>query len=268
MKRVIGIHSLVNSVAIFFRRHSSFLASATFMIIFILVIVSGCSEDGAEANLTGKGGSLARFATSPTHLYAVDNEELHVYQFMDGGAISRVNKVSLGPGVETIAAMGDRLYIGTNEAMIILDISSPSNPILMSQHSHFVGCDPVVVQDTLAFVTLRTTSCRPSSVNILEVVDVKDVRQPLLVSSYALESPYGLGIDGDLLFVCEGENGLKVFNVTDPKNLQLLKDYQDVDAYDVITKSGLLVLTGKNGIIQYDYTDRNNIRKLSTIAIQ
>ncbi|MGC3944062.1 MAG: hypothetical protein QM762_05970 [Chryseolinea sp.] len=237
-------------------------------ILFVLMNLSSCSEDAGEASLTGKGGSLARFAVSSTHLYAVDNDELHVYQFMEGGSIALVNSNLLGPGVETIAAMNDKLYIGTNQAMLVYDLSSPSNPLYLSQYSHFVGCDPVVVQDTLAFVTLRTTSCRPSAVNTLDVVDIKNSQQPTLVSTYALESPYGLGVDGDLLFVCEGENGLKVFDVSNPRNLMLVRNYPDVDAYDVIPRSGILVLTGKNGIVQYDYSDKNNIRQLSTITIQ
>lgn len=251
-------------------RHSGrlWVINHSIIILLMMLLASACSEDGSEASLTGKGGSLARFAVSSTHLYAVDNTELHVYQFIEGGVISLVNSVTIGTGVETIVTVDDKLYIGTNQSMMIYDISSPSNPAFVSEYIHFVGCDPVVVQDTLAFVTLRTTSCRPSSVNTLDVLDIKNTLAPAVISTYTLESPYGLGIDGNLLFVCEGENGLKVFDISNPRNLTLLKHYRNVDAYDVIPRSGILVLTGKNGILQYDYSDRNNIQQLSTIVIQ
>lgn len=242
----------------------------TAVTLCLLLIAAGCaSEDGSPSSgLSGKGGSLARFAVTSTHLYAVDNDELHVYQFMENGSVSLVNSVDLGPGIETIATLDTRLYIGTNQAMLIYDISSPANPLHLSQFRHFIGCDPVVVQDTLAFVTLRTTGCRPGVANTLDIVNIKVPAQPVLVASYGLQSPYGLGVDGDLLFVCEGENGMKIFDISNPHNLTVLRDYRDVDAYDVIPNGGILVLTGKHGIVQYDYSDHSNIRQLSAINIQ
>lgn len=243
---------------------------ATSMGGLLILLASQCAENDAASmgNLSGRGGSLARFAITPTHLYTVDHNNLKVYQFEDNGAVTLVNNVELGPGTETITTRGTELYIGTTQAMLVYDISVPERPLMLSEYNHFVGCDPVVVQDTLAFVTLRTSGCRPSTENTLDIVNIKNPTQPTLVASYNLESPYGLGVDGELLFVCEGENGMKVFNVRDPFNPVMLRNYQDVDAYDVITNQGVLVLTGKQGIVQYDYSDYNNIYQLSTISIQ
>lgn len=239
------------------------------LLVCVMLITSQCADNelASTSGLTGRGGSLARFAVTSTHLYAVDNTTLHVYKFELNGSTTLVNSVDLGGGVETIAARGTQLFIGTNQAMIIYDISSADIPQYLSQYNHFAGCDPVVVQDTLAFVTLRTTGCRPSSVNTLDIINIKVPTQPSVVASYGLQSPYGLGIDGELLFVCEGENGLKIFNVSDPHNPQVVKNY-DVDAFDVIPNKGILLLTGKHGIVQYDYSDQQNIKELSTISIQ
>lgn len=235
----------------------------------LLAVLSACGDDvGGRSAGQGRAGSLARFAVTASHLYAVDDDELLVYQLYDGGQIGYYGSVSLGMGVETITTRDTLLYIGTNRAMMIYDISKPSTPAFVSQFDHFVGCDPVVVQDTLAYVTLRTTGCRQVTANTIDIVNIKDPRKPLLVVTHGLQSPYGLGVDGELLFVCEGVNGLKVFNVSDPFDLKLVKAYPDVDAYDVIPNHGLLVLTGKTGVVQYDYTDHNNITELSTIGIQ
>lgn len=247
-------------------KHSSLLVLS----LAIGAMLSGC-EDGDSArsgNLSGKGGSLARFAVNATHLYAVDNTALKVYQFESGGAIREVNSIKLGAGVETITTRDSWLYIGTNRAMFIYDISDPASPSFVSEYNHFVGCDPVVVQDTLAFVTLRTTGCRPASWNTLDVINIKDPKTPEVINSMGLSMPYGLGIDGKLLFVCEGVYGLNVYDVSDPFDLKLLKNYPDVIAYDVIPNHGTLVVTGSNGVFQYDYTDYNNITHLSTISIQ
>lgn len=244
----------------------------TLLVIFGLVAALNFScDDGSNgdgAALTGKSGSLARFAITDTHLYAVDDQQLNVYQILQDGALGKINVITIGSGVETIFARGNELFIGTTSAMLTYDITNPSAPVLLSIYSHFVACDPVVVQDTLAFVTIRSNNCRNASVNQLDILNIKNLSQPVVLSSYNLDSPYGLGVDGNLLFVCEGDFGLKVLNVSNPRNATLIKQYSGINAYDVIPNDGILILTGSDGIMQYDYSDESNITKLSTIPVQ
>lgn len=239
----------------------------SFLLLISAIIVISCDDPGAPSTLIGRGGSLARFALTPTHLYSVDDEYLNVYQIMDNGSLEKVNSASVGPGVETIFARDQWLYIGTNSAMITYNISTPANPLYVSAYEHFVACDPVVVQDTLAYVTIRTTNCRNASTNTLDIINIKNPELPTLVSNYILESPYGLGVDENLLFVCEGDNGLKIFDVSNPFNAVLLRNYSDVNAYDVIPNEGILILTGRDGIVQYDYSDQSSIKQLSVISV-
>ena len=247
---------------------------STRILFIVCIMVAGlaavsCQDgDGTTADgLTGKGGSTARFAVTATHLFAVEDDALKVYQIMGNGALEKINAIELNPGVETIFVRDHWLYLGTVDAMITYDIATPASPLYVSSYSHFVACDPVVVQDTLAFVTLRTASCRPSNTNQLDIINIKNPEQPVMVSSYSLNSPYGLGVDGDLLFVCEGESGLTVLNVKDPMNIKLIKRYDENDAYDVIPNDGTLIMTGKDGVAQYDYTDPDAIKKLSLIPV-
>jgi hypothetical protein len=237
------------------------------LLIGATIAISCDDSDAPGGDLIGKSGSLARFALTPTHLYSVDDEYLNVYQIMDNGSLEKVNSASLGPGVETIFTREHWLYIGTNSAMLTYDIINPASPVYVSQYSHFVACDPVVVQDTLAYVTIRTANCRGANLNTLDIIDIKNPENPTLLSNYTLESPYGLGVDDNLLFICEGDNGLKVFDVSDPFNAVLVKNYKDVNAYDVIPNEGILILTGKHGIVQYDYSDQSAIRQLSIISV-
>jgi hypothetical protein len=242
--------------------------------LLLLLCVAGVaiscddSEGTPGTDLIGKSGSLARFALTATHLFAVDDESLNVYQIMEDGSLEKVNTADLGSGVETIFTKDHWLYIGTNSAMVTYDIINPASPVYVSAYSHFVACDPVVVQDTLAFVTMRTTECRTTNFNALDIINIKDPQSPRLVSQYVLDSPYGLGVDDNLLFVCEGEMGLKIFDVSNPFNAMLVKSYKDVNAFDVIPNEGVLILTGQDGIMQYDYSDQNAIRKISTISVQ
>jgi hypothetical protein len=82
-------------------------------------------------------------------------------------------------------------------------------------------------------------------------------------------NPHGLGIDGDLLFICDGNAGLKVYNKTDPMAIlsNQLAHFADFNTYDVIPYNGVLMLIGSGGIYQYDYSDPTNLTLLSQIPI-
>jgi hypothetical protein len=79
--------------------------------------------------------------------------------------------------------------------------------------------------------------------------------------------PLGLGIDGSVLFICEGDFGLKVYDATDPKAItsNKLSEIKGISPTDVIPLNNLLIVTAKDGVYQYDYSDPNNLVLLSKV---
>jgi hypothetical protein len=88
-----------------------------------------------------------------------------------------------------------------------------------------------------------------------------------MVNFYEMKNPHGLGIDNGKLFVSEGEFGLKIMDATNPLDIKLLRHIEDIETYDVIPFNNVLMVTGDEGIIQYDYSDINDLKKLSTIPV-
>ena len=82
-----------------------------------------------------------------------------------------------------------------------------------------------------------------------------------------MTSPYGLGLDGNILFVTEGDDGLKIFDIKDVSKIDqnLLQHMTGFNAYDVIPLNGTLILTGNDGLYQFDYTNLDEIKLLSLI---
>jgi hypothetical protein len=161
------------------------------------------------------------------------------------------------------------MFIGTTTGMIIFDLSIPLSPQQNNFFTHANSCDPVIVDDTLAYITLRTGTTCGGSTNVLSVVNIKNIDSPKLVMTYSMTNPHGLGKDDDLLFICDGSAGLKIFDAADPKTItsHLIKAYSDIHAYDVIPFNGILILIGDDGLYQYDYSDIMNISLLSSIVI-
>jgi hypothetical protein len=89
----------------------------------------------------------------------------------------------------------------------------------------------------------------------------------VLIKSYAMQEPYGLGIDGSTLFLCDGAAGLKIYDVTDDESIILIKHFPDNETFDVILGAGLALVIGPGGLRQYDYSNVGDIRLLSTISI-
>ena len=161
--------------------------------------------------------------------------------------------------------------MGTQTGMLIYDISNPSAPRYVSMYEHVQACDPVVVQGNYAYVTIRSgTSCRNTlNIDQLEVINVSNPAQPFQANQYQLKNPYGLGIDDDLLFVCDGNAGLKVFDITfTPDRIQLLHEFKDIKAKDVIPFNGLLLLIAEEGFYQYKYQPSGQMELLSFIKVE
>jgi hypothetical protein len=241
------------------------------LLLIFPAFIYACQADSVAAGATastGKGGSTARFTIAKNYLYIVDNQSLKVFNILDAANPTFIKKVSLNTVVETIFPFNNHLLIGTQNGMYVFSISTPENPQFVSIYSHIVSCDPVVAEGNFAYVTLRNgTNCN-RGINSLDVIDIKSLNTPTLLKSYPMKSPHGLGVDGNLLFVTEGDYGLKVFDKTNPLDLKEIKNFQDFAAVDVIADANTLIITGKDGIYQYSYNAQNELKLLSKIAIE
>ncbi|WP_051293318.1 LVIVD repeat-containing protein [Olivibacter sitiensis] len=217
----------------------------------------------------GQGGSMARFTLLKSHLYAVDQSSLRLFDVSQPRSPSFVSDISLGWGIETIFPYKDNLFIGSTTGMHIYDASTPSAPVRKSVYQHFTACDPVVVNDKHAFVTLRSGNFCQQGVDRLEILNIEDLSNPVLLKSYEMRNPHGLGLDGNRLFICEGQYGLKYFNAADVLNIDKnqLEFLQNQKSYDVIPTGKSLIVVGSDGVSQYDYKSSGNLKKLSTISI-
>jgi len=237
-------------------------------------LVLACSTDKSADILpnsqSGIGGSMARFAIVGNALYCVLPDKLQVYDISAPDNPIAKEYVMLNFGLETIFPYKDNLFIGASDGMYIFDNRQPNSPSLLSRYTHVQSCDPVVVQEKYAYVTLRGgVNCRQfTSLSSLDVVDVSDLKNPRLVHTQPMESPYGLGVDGAQLFVCEGNNGLKVFDISKPEQPILKETLKDVKSFDVIPLSKTLLVTGDGGFYQYRYQQGEKLELLSKISIE
>lgn len=225
-------------------------------------------ESGAKnSGNTGITGSMARFSLYNNYLFTVMNNTLAVFDLSNRAPVVAADSIYVGWDVETIFSYKDYMFMGTPRGMLIYSVSNPVKPVYVSSFTHFYGCDPVVVENDTAFVTVRSGNLCGQNSNELIVVDVSNIKQPKQIVSYSMTSPKGLGIDNGTLFLCD--DGLKVYDARNPMILMAkqLAHYKGMDGYDVIPFEHTLMMIADDGIYQYDYTDLKNIKQLSKLPI-
>lgn len=221
-------------------------------------------------NSTGVGGSMARFTISADYLYMLDGGNIHTANITNPAEPVKESSNYISWDIETIFPYEDKLFVGSRSGLHIFSLEDPANPLKVTTYEHVSSCDPVVVEGETAYVTLRSGTECEGFTNQLEVIDVGNWLSPTLIKIYPMYNPHGLGIDQSLLFICDGEAGLKIYNAEDSENIDqhLIKHYQDIHAYDVIPFNNVLMLIGEDGIFQYDYADPTDIRLLSHLQIE
>lgn len=239
---------------------------------------NGVSEKmmySSDASFSGSGGgvgvagSMSRFAIYKDNLYTVMNNHLGIFDLSDETPEKVGQDTYVGFDVETIFSYKNCMFMGTPTGMIIYSLEDPLNPERQSMITHVFGCDPVVVENDIAYVTIRSGTFCGQTANELIVVDVSNPKQPKHIVTYNMENPKGLGIDNGTLFVCD--DGLRVFNAEDPSTIMhkdnKLAHFREIDGLDVIPFDNVLMMIAEDGIYQYDYTDVQQIRQLSRLPI-
>ncbi|MBI9040520.1 hypothetical protein [Lutibacter sp.] len=220
----------------------------------------------ASAASTGQGGSLARFKIVNEYLYAVDSHNINIFNIQNLNAPSLSKTVFAGYDIETIFYNGNNLFLGSMSGMYVYNIEFPNNPQFISEFKHGTACDPVVVDEKYAYITLRAGNNCGAFESSLQIVDISNIEKPFLVKSYAMVGPYGLGVKDEKLFICDGDDGLKVYDKTDISNLKLLNHFENINTYDVIPMENHLLMIGDKILYQYKYSN-NGITLLSEFKL-
>lgn len=228
---------------------------------------SGVSSD-SKAGSTGIAGSMSRFAIQNDWLYAVSTFSLNVINIASSNQPVKANKIQLGFNTETIYPFQDKLFIGSQTGMSIYSVSNPSTPSYISGFAHARLCDPVIADDNYAFVTLRSTgNICVGTQNELDVIDISNINSPHLMNTILLTQPHGLSKDGNTLFVCDGNAGLKIFDASTPYFPKLIQTIPLPETFDVISHNGIALVSAKDGLYQFDYSNPAQTKQISKIGL-
>ncbi|WP_439132374.1 hypothetical protein [Polaribacter sp.] len=239
--------------------------------LLAILIAFSCSETNnsvsADVVGDGQGGSLATFILKGDYLYTVDFFNLSVFNINDIANPKKVNTINVGFNIETLFSFKDYLFIGSQNAMFIYDVTNAELPKLLSRSDHFRACDPVVANNTNAYVTLHSNATCGGAVNELKTYNIEDVENPILLNTRGLTQPKGLSLYGDnYLLVCD--DSVKIFDVSDPSDSKYIDEIATKGAIDIIIRNNHAFIISEFAVEQYELStsDISNITKISTFT--
>lgn len=235
--------------------------------LFFEASAMGNGTGTGGGGIVGVAGSMARFSIVNNFIYAINERNLISFDIANNANPVKTSTQSVGWRIETIYPFNNKLFIGSATGMFIYDISNPSSPVAQGQFTHVRACDPVVADGNYAYVTLRSGNTCAGMINELHVVNVSNVIAPLLARSYNMTNPHGLAKEANQLFVCDGKDGLKMYDVSDPLNIVLKKHITGIDTYDAIAFNGQLLVVARDGLYQYSYSSAGNLDLKSKLSI-
>lgn len=240
------------------------------IVFFSMIMIAGCDKSTLEGssnagNQNGVGGSLARFTLAGNYLYIVEEATLKTFDVSAPANPILKNTVVIGNNIETIYPYKNNLFIGSQTGMFIYSIADPAAPKLSGSATHVRSCDPVVANDTAAFVTLRSGSFCGAPADGLYLYKITNLLSPQLVKNFSLPTPYGLGLKDSILFVCLGANGMAVVNVKNINAPVISQSITGNDFRDVIPYGDLLICYVMDGIALYDISNTSNIRFINKV---
>lgn len=220
-------------------------------------------------NSSATSGTVNRVSKNNDHIYVISNQNLISIPESFNGPFNRQENVK--EDMETIFPYNDHLFVGSRSSMSIFATDDPLDPRAIYDFDHATSCDPVLPHDDKAYITLRTAdfSDCPGNINALIVLDVSNLEAPKELQEVQMQSPYGMTVIGSYLFVGEGENGLKIFEINN-QSVELIKTDQQVQAYDIIADpndSSHLLIAGPKGISQYQLTEDLILKLQSSIEL-
>jgi len=222
------------------------------------------------------------------YIYAITNTELVTIDKSDNENLQEIDRHHLGGRLENLHVTEEAIFIGSVTNVHIFALEDNGLPALRSSTEHiewpddFIPCpntggwggfDPVIASQDIAYVTLSTVDpAGPNNcglqraVNELNIYDAHDISAPIKLFTLEMDSPQGLAIDGDLLFITNLEADTEVFRVDHEGGIEHEATIEGA-AHDVIAIDGKVMIVSKTEINQYDYSNVQDIVHYGTIAL-
>jgi hypothetical protein len=239
-----------------------------YMALFCMLGIVACSKKNKESPLMEKPqpGPTSMFALAGTYLYIVEDRSLHIYSTLNPGSPIYMNTINLisKMDIEAVFSDGKYLFLNASSGLLIYSLANPSIPGYIATTTQISSCDRMVTKDSIIFVSVSTgTICNNG--NFVSIFNLLDGKHMQALKFYGFSNPKGMTISGNYLYLCDGAAGLKVLDITDYMQVNVINSLPSLPCTDVTLAGHTLIITGIDGLYQYDCADPLDLKFISKI---
>lgn len=244
-------------------------------------MLGGCCGSASSASgpsTTSQSGSTAAMLPYGNVLYALNNNSRLITFDISDPTTPKETKNIVTSGSETLFISEGYLYVGGVSGVDIYDISTPQTPQNVAFYSHQLGCDPIIVNDDIGYITIRNrggcwrNAATGISPNRLEITNFEDPENPVSLAHFDLTAPFGLTFIEDRLAICENYAGLTMLDInfsngkSNAPNIQKVGQFPNIQCFDLIADGTNLIATASDGIYQFQ-SENNHLTLRSKIPV-
>ncbi len=239
------------------QEYGGMMKTLKILVMIFLFNFASYGQDSLNCRLLTTTGNLV-------NAYALQVNDNVAFTGFDNFSILNISDIyspelifsdSISNFINSIFVDGQYVYLGTYYGFLIVDISSPENPIILSHLVTAEVIEAVIVHNGIAFLgTLN---------NALLVIDVSDPQNPYEISRIDenIDDVWGLEISDSLLFAASEDTGVKIFDYSDSANLIELATLTPVppgSIVDVKVKDNIVYAAHPRNLYTFDISDINN----------
>ncbi len=207
---------------------------------------------------------MSRFVVVKNYLYCVDYADIVVLDISNSCAPINIKRINIGFGIEAISLQNNLLVIGGQDKKSIFRIDNILQPVFLSTFENTSSTAPVVVEDTLAYITSRSGE-QNNQTNSLQIIGVGNTSNPTFLGSESLTRPNGLTVEHKVVFVADGAMGVKIIDANNIQNMTQVGEIVNINVFNVMKNGSTLFALGPNGIYIYDCTYIEDPIRIGTI---
>jgi len=148
------------------------------------------------------------------------------------------------PGIAYgVSVLDDYAYVADSSAMLIIDISNPSQPVIINSITINNRIKDVFVKGDYAYIA-------EDDIGSLWIINISNPDTPFVESIYLTENRiYNVYVVDDYAYIADGYAGIKTIDISDPTNPTLAGWYNTPSS-----ASGVYVLDNNAYVADYDIT--------------
>lgn len=225
-------------------------------------------KPSSPKHVGGIGDNIRGIELSQTYAYAIGptgtgptglpRSGLSIYRIDEGTNLTKVSQISLTVALGDLAVSGGFAYVaGDRDGLQIVDVSSPTNPILAGVYK-YVGNGPglspgafgVAVSSNLVYLAYGTAG--------LLIVDASTPTNCVLLGHYDTPgTAVKVAVSGSIAFVADASGGLQIINVANPSQPAFVASYVSGESVEGVSVHGnrVYVASGSGGFQVLDASD-------------